>query len=138
MCLLCSAARSLTRPLASYPGTEHIRTGVLGFTCRHTHTHTDTHGVSPRKMGKYCRGAGGSRAAVVQLLYEVYLVVHNVGQVQRLLDDGHEGLPQHLGDKDVRHGEQAVGTEGLDQQQLVDRLANGSWAESSREGKLEM
>lgn len=33
ICLFCSVARSLTRPLASYPGTEHMSTGVLGLTC---------------------------------------------------------------------------------------------------------
>lgn len=32
ICVFCSAARSSTCPLASYPGTEHIRTGVLGLT----------------------------------------------------------------------------------------------------------
>lgn len=30
-CFPNSAARSSTHPLASYPGTEHIKTGVLAF-----------------------------------------------------------------------------------------------------------
>lgn len=30
-CFPISAARSSTHPLASYPGTEHIKTGVLAF-----------------------------------------------------------------------------------------------------------
>lgn len=54
------------------------------------------------------------------------LTVHDVGQVEGLLDYGHEALSQDLGHKDVGHGQQAVGPECLDQQQLVHCLANGS------------
>lgn len=54
-----------------------------------------------------------------------YLCVHDVGQVQRLLHDGHEGLPKIGGNKYVGHGQQAVRAEGLDQQQAVDGLPNG-------------
>lgn len=55
-----------------------------------------------------------------------YLAIHNIGQVKRLLDYVHEGLSQHLRDKNVRHGKQAVWAEGLNQQQLVHCLANMS------------
>lgn len=56
----------------------------------------------------------------------MYLIIHNVSQVQRLLDDVHEALSQHLGDEDVTHGQQAVWTEGLDQHKLKHHLADGS------------
>lgn len=55
-----------------------------------------------------------------------HLCVHDVGQVQRLLHDGHEGLPEVGGHKHVGHGQQAVGAEGLDQEQAVDGLPDGS------------
>lgn len=56
---------------------------------------------------------------------EPYLSVHDVGQVERLLHNGHEGLPQVCGHKHVGHGQQAVGAEGLDQEQAVDGLPDG-------------
>lgn len=62
----------------------------------------------------------GARAAAA------HLCVHDVGQVQRLLHDGHEGLPEVGGHKHVGHGQQAVGAEGLDQEQAVDGLPDGS------------
>lgn len=55
-----------------------------------------------------------------------HLAVDDDAQVQRLIHDGHEGLSQHLAHEDVGHGQQAVGPERLDQQQLVHRLANHS------------
>lgn len=66
------------------------------------------------------------------LLKHFYLILHNIGQVQRLLNDAHEGLSQHLCNKNVRHREQTVWPEGLDQQQLVHCLANGSWRHKSK------
>ncbi len=63
-----------------------------------------------------------------------YLVIHDVSQVKRLLDDVHEALSKHLWDENVRHGEQTVGAEGLNQQQLVNCLANGGWTGKSRTG----
>lgn len=65
-----------------------------------------------------------------------YLAIHNISQVKRLLDDAHEGLSQHLWDKNVRHGKQTVRAEGLNQQQLVHCLANGSWTGKSRAGNV--
>lgn len=55
-----------------------------------------------------------------------YLCAHNVGEVERLLHDGHEGLSEVCGNKHVGHGQQAVGSEGLNQEQAVDGLPNGS------------
>lgn len=63
--------------------------------------------------------------AVVGQRDEAHLCVYNVGQVERLLHDGHEGLPEVCGDKHVGHGQQAVGPEGLNQEQPVDGLPDG-------------
>lgn len=54
-----------------------------------------------------------------------YLALHDVAQVKGLLDDGHEGVSQDLRYKDVGHGQHAVRTEGLDQEQLVHCLTDG-------------
>lgn len=45
-----------------------------------------------------------------------YLCAHNVGEVKRLLHDGHEGLSEVCGNKHVGHGQQAVGSEGLNEE----------------------
>lgn len=67
------------------------------------------------------------RGKTVKVLVKYfYLILHNIGQVKRLLNDAHEGLSQHLCNKNVRHCKHTVWTEGLDQQQLVHCLANGS------------
>lgn len=55
-----------------------------------------------------------------------HLGAHDVGQVKWLLHDGHEGLAEVGGYEHVGHGQQAVGPEGLDQQQAVDGLPDGS------------
>ena len=56
-----------------------------------------------------------------------HLRVHDVGQVERLLHDGHEGLSEVGGHEHVCHGQQAVRAESLDQEQAVDGLPDGSW-----------
>lgn len=56
---------------------------------------------------------------------EAHLCVHDVGQVEWLLHDGHEGLAEVRGDEQVGHGQQAVGAESLDQEQAVDGLPDG-------------
>ena len=75
----------------------------------------------PRPNTKSYGGPSQKRVDVT-----TYLHIHDVAQVQRLLDDVHEGLPQHLAHENVGHGQETVGAERLDQQQLVHRLANHS------------
>lgn len=58
ICLFCSAARSLTRPLASYPGTEHMSTGVLGLTCRGK--------IGHRGCENTCRHAGDKKKKCIK------------------------------------------------------------------------
>lgn len=84
ICLFCSAARSLTRPLASYPGTEHMSTGVLGLTCGGK--------MGQRRFKNSCRHMSDNNVRRVIL----YLAVHDVAEVKRLLDDVHEGLSECL------------------------------------------
>lgn len=56
--------------------------------------------------------AGGSQDGVLRH----YLCAHNVGEVKWLLHDGHEGLSEVCGNKHVGHGQQAVGSESLNQE----------------------
>ena len=128
ICVFCSAARSSTCPLASYPGTEHIRTGVFGLTCR-PGSRALVRGRTANSVPVEGQGPVGARA---DRQLGAHLCVHNVGQVEWLLHDGHEGLPEVGGHKRVRHGQQAVGAEGLDQEQAVDGLPDGSWNEAGR------
>lgn len=58
--------------------------------------------------------------------WEHHLCAHNVGQVERLLHDGHEGLPQVRGHKHVSHGQQTIRPESLNQEQAVNGLSDGS------------
>ncbi len=60
-----------------------------------------------------------------------YLTVHDVGQVQRLFDDGHEVVSHDFRHEDVWHGQQTVESERLDQQQLVDGLTDRSWGHTN-------
>ena len=133
ICVFCSAARSSTCPLASYPGTEHIRTGVFGLTCRpgsralvRGRPANSVPVVGQGPLGAHADGQLSARGA------GAHLCVHDVGQVEWLLHDGHEGLPEVGGHKHVRHGQHAVGAEGLDQEQAVDGLPDGSWNEAGR------
>lgn len=79
-------------------------------------------------------GNRNREAAELRTKSDHHLAVYDVSQVERLLDDVHEGLSQHFGHNDVRRGEQAVGAEGLNQQQLVQSLADGSWTHNGRVG----
>ena len=127
ICVFCSAARSSTCPLASYPGTEHMRTGVFGLTCRpgsrasvrgRLTNSAPVGGEGP--VGACADGQLRARGA------SAHLRVHDVGQVEWLLHDGHEGLSEVGGHEHVCHGQQAVRAEGLDQEQAVDGLPDGS------------
>lgn len=91
-----------------------MRTGVFGFTCRGGRQDSAWHPAG--SMARVERGEPCSKA---------HLRVHNVRQVERLLHDGHEGLPEVRGDEHVGHGQQAVGAESLDQEQAVDGLPDG-------------
>lgn len=56
----------------------------------------------------------------------LHLAIHNIGQIKRLFNDGHEVFSHDFRHKDVRHGQQTIGSERLDQQQLMNRLTDGS------------
>lgn len=64
------------------------------------------------------------RSYILSSRTRCHLRVHNVCQVQGLIDDRHEGLSKDGGDKDVCHGQQAVRTEGLDHEQAMDGLTD--------------
>lgn len=62
----------------------------------------------------------------IRLRRFINLIVDDAGQVQRLLDDGHEVLAKDFGHENLCHGQEAIGPEGLDQEQLMHSQTNGS------------
>lgn len=94
------------------------RHGAHQDRCVRLHLHTKKSEVSVPEDSGTRQGPGEPGG-------EAHLCVHDVGQVEWLLHDGHEGLAEVRGDEQVGHGQQAVGAESLDQEQAVDGLPDG-------------